>query len=198
MLNFIYGGTVSTKNKWKKALLILMCVGVALGGTYTYLMTDFKREMISPATWQAFSPQDDRFDIKFPHDPKESHEEVSIANKRIEFHQFSAQHQDAFDAVSYLDFPGHWKLLGSQKLLTKSFEMLMENEPNVEEILQQELTSHNGDPAIVYKIKQGGNEISGKFVISGNTLYRVAATYPLAAAEKAESQSFIGSFEVKS
>jgi len=175
----------------------MTCVGVAIGGAYTYLMTDFKREMISPATWQAFSPQDDRFDVKFPLDPTESHEEISIANKRIEFHQFSAQHEDAFYAVSYLDFPGHWKLLGSQKLLTKSFQLLMENEPNVEEILQQELSHHYGAPALVYKIKQDGKEISGKFIISGNTLYRVAVTYPLAAAEKAEPHSFINSFEVK-
>lgn len=183
-------------SKWKKAILILTCVATAVGGTYAYLITDFKREMISPATWQAYSPQDERFNIKFPLDPKESYEEMSIANKRIEFHQFSAEHENAFYAVSYLDFPGHWKWLGSQKLLIKSFEMLMQNEPNVEEILQQELTHHYGDPALVYKIKQDGKEVMGKFVISGTTLYRVAVTYPVAAGEKLEPQGFINSFEI--
>lgn len=184
-------------NKFKKLLVVLTCLGMAIGGTYTYLSMDFKREMITPATWKSYSPVDERFGIKFPLDPKESHEEMSIANKRIDFHQFSAEHEHAFYAVSYLDFPGHWKWLGSQKLLTKSFEMLMENEPNVEEILEQKLTSHQGDPALEYRVKQEGKEIRGKFIISGNTLYRVAVTYPLAASETIQPDGFIDSFEVK-
>lgn len=183
-------------SRWKKALWILLGVSVSIGGIYTYLISDFKREMISPITWQSYSPQDARFKVKFPLDPKESYEEISIANKRIEFHQLSAEHENAFYAVSYLDFPSHWKWLGSQKLLVRSFEMLMENEPNLQSILQQQLTSHYGNPALVYKVKQGGKEIVGKFVISGSTLYRVAVTYPVAVSEKVDAHSFIDSLEV--
>lgn len=183
---------------WKKTLILLMCMGLVLGGTYSYLSMDFKREMISPVIWKSFSPIDERFDIKFPLDPRESHEEMKVANKRVDFHQFSAEHGDAIYAVSYLDFPSHWKLLGTQKLLKKSFDMWMENEPTIQRVLHHKLGSHRGIPALEYQVKQrGGGQMRGKFIIAGNTLYRVAVTSPLAAAGSVESKEFIDSFSVR-
>jgi len=124
---------------------------------------------------------------------------MDIANKKIDYHELRCEDKEAIYAVSYIDFPGHWKWLGTKNLLTKSFKMFVENEKNVEEVLQQELTTtQQGHSALVYRLKQDGKEIHGKFVIAGNTLYRASVTYPLAAVEKTQPEAFLDSFQIKS
>lgn len=182
----------------KKIIFVFICISTAIGGTYAYFKTSSHHKTTVVSTdWQAYSPKNKRFSIKFPLNPKESREEMKIKNKQFEFQQFSAEDKNTFYAVSYLDFPSRWKWIGSQKLLVKSFEMIIENEPNIEKILKKELTYHHRNPALIYKIKQDGKEIYGKFVLSGTTLYRVAVTYPQQTENQIHSNSFIDSFEIK-
>jgi len=59
------------KNKfWKKCILILTGSMLVLGGIFGYLNMDFNKEMPSPIVWQAYSPENQRFNIHFPTDPK--------------------------------------------------------------------------------------------------------------------------------
>jgi len=189
---------VIKKNLWKRIILIFTCIAIVTGGVLGYLYLDQKTGIRKASHWQAYSSSDQRFDVQFPSDPKESSERMDIANKKIDYHELSSEDNGALYAVSYIDFPGHWKWLGTNKLLTKSFEMFVANESNIEEVLQKELTTHQGHSALAYRLKQDGKEIQGKFVIAGNTLYRIAVTYPLAAAEKTQPEAFLDSFQVKS
>lgn len=163
----------------------------------SYLYLGQKTGMVQKEDWKSYSTSDDRFAIQFPKDPQETEEQLDIDNKKIDFHQLSAEDQETQYAVSYVDFPGHWKWLGTKKLLTKSFEMFLQNEKGVEEVLQQELTKHQGHTALIYRLKQDGKEIWGKFVVAGNTLYRVTVTYPMSLAGKIEPNTFLDSFQVK-
>ena len=182
--------------KFKKTILILATLSLAAGGVLGYHFIDSKRQA-DVSQWQAYSNNDDRFDAQFPNEPKESSEEIDIANQKIEYHQLSTDKGDSTYAVSYIDFPGHWKMLGTDKLLNKSFDAFLESEKNVEEVLDRKLDIHEGYPALFYRLKQNGKEITGKFLIAGNTLYRVTVTYPLAAAEKIRPNAFLDSFRVK-
>lgn len=183
---------MSKKKLWKKIIFIF--IGLSLfAGSFSYFYLDNQDAVKS----EFYFSGDQRFKVKFPTNPKESSQEMEIANTKIEYHETSSKAKNSLFAVSYIDFPSHWTWLGTEKLLNKSFDGFVENEKNVEEVLHRELTTHNGDSALAYRIKQNGKEIQGKFVISGNTLYRVAVTYPLAAAEKIKPENFIDSFELQ-
>ncbi|NGX38517.1 MAG: hypothetical protein K1000chlam2_01691 [Chlamydiae bacterium] len=180
--------------KLKKTILILTTLSLTAGGVLGYHFIDSKRQA---DVSQAYTSNDERFDAEFPSEPKESSEEMEVANKKIEYHQLSTEEGDSTYAVSYIDFPGYWKMLGTKKLLTKSFDAFVENEKNVEEVLDKQFDSHDGYLALIYRLKQNGKEIKGKFLIVGNTLYRITVTYPLAAAEKIHPNAFLDSFKIK-
>ncbi len=72
--------------------------------------------------------------------------------------------------------------------------MFLENEQNVEKILEKEIIHHNGNTALSYHLKQDGKEVKGRFIIVGNTLYRMTVTYPSSVAEKIDPKSFLDSF----
>ncbi|MDN3506492.1 MAG: hypothetical protein P0S96_04610 [Simkaniaceae bacterium] len=176
----------------KKILTILLATSIVAGGTLSYLYLDQKSGAGNYKEWSG-----ERFSAKFPADPKESSEELDVDNKKIDYRQLSCEDGGSIYAVSYIDFPGHWKWLGNKTLLTKTFEKFIESEKGVEEVLERQLTTIGGDTALVYRLKQDGKEISGKFIVSGNTLYRVFVTYPMASAEKVKPEEFLDSFQLK-
>lgn len=184
---------------WKKVIVIFTCLGLIGTGILSYQYLDKKTYTPTKVEdWNSYTSRDQRFGIQFPSDPKESEEELDIANTKINFHQLSSEEKEAVYAVSYVDFPGHWKWLGTQKLLNKSFTMFVQNENGVEEILQQEITTHQGHTALAYRLKQEGKEVFGKFVVAGNTLYRVTVSYPTVLADKIQTDAFLDSFQVRS
>lgn len=181
------------KKWWKKIIFIFTSIAVISLGTYGYF---YLREIMSK-NWKHYSSVDDRFYVQFPSDPKETNERLDIANKTIDYHEVSSQDKDTLYSVSYIDFPGHWKWLGKEKLLTKSFDMFIENEKGIEEVVEKKLITYKGYSALTYRLKQDGKEIWGRFIVAGNTLYRVTVSYPLAVTEKIDVQPFLDSFQVK-
>jgi hypothetical protein len=188
---------MNKKKYCKNALLLLIVLGLVSGGTFHFLSRDVGNHMPPPTVWQAYASEDQRFEVQFPKEPQKSLQEMIIANKRIQFNEMRSEQDSAVYAVSYLDFPGHWKMLGTKKLLTRSFDYFLEEQPNVEAILHYDLSMHQGTPSLHYKLKQEGREVEGKFLISGNTLYRIAVSYPLAAKEAIQSGPFFDSFQLK-
>jgi hypothetical protein len=185
-------------NLWKKCVLILTCAVLVAGGTIGLLYKNVEQEVVTqPASdWQSYSSSDQRVGMQFPVEPKEIDQQMVLQGKNFSYQELRADLNESTYAVSYVDFPKHWKWIGTNKLLTKGFDAFIQNEQNVEALLKQEITTHNGLPALEYHIKQAGKEIEGKFVISGNTLYRMTVTYPLAVAETVQPDTFFGSFQV--
>lgn len=191
LIRNILEGILNKKSLLKKSILIFTCIGLA-AGSFAYF---FPGE--EPRKEATYVSENHEFKAEFPKDPKETSEELEVADNKIEFRELSAEDKNSQYAVSFIDFPGHWKLLGTDHLLNKSFDGFLESQKDVEEVLERQITTHNGDPALAYRLKQGGKEIQGKFVIAGNTLYRVAVSYPLAALGKIKPEGFINSFEVQ-
>lgn len=188
---------MNKKKVFKNAILIISCIGIAIGGALSFVSFDFNREMTkSPMSWEAFVPDDGRFEAQFPTDPVKHERELHIANKKIDLNEYSVEVDSSLYAVSYLDFPGTWKLLGTNKLLNTAFENLMAQEQNVDEIISQELSNHNGHSSLEYHFKEGEKEVKGILIVAGNTLYRVTISYPLAAAEKLNPNTFLESFQI--
>lgn len=184
------------KKIFSKSVLTLVALAVSLGGTLGYVLYEFDRETTPPIQWESYASQDDRFEAEFPSAPAESTQEMTVANKRIAYNEVASETEDSKYAVGYIDFPGIWKWAGDQKILTKSFDALMQEE-QVDEILEHEMSSHHGFPALKYCFSQGGKLVVGKLVVVGNTLYRVVASCPQAAAEKVNPHQFLESFRLR-
>lgn len=191
---------------WKKCVLILTCGALVAGGAFGFLYDNKKVQqqeevVVEPEPtleWHSYQSNDQRFAVHFPTEPTESDQQMVIQGKNISYQELSAGLNESTYAVSYIDFPGHWKWIGSSKLLTKGFDAFIQNEQDVEALLKQEITTFNGLPALEYRIRQAGKEVEGKFVIAGNTLYRITVSYPLAALENVQPDTFFGSFQLNS
>lgn len=183
---------------WKKSILILTCAALIAGGTVGLLYKNVEQEILVPAEpeWQSYTASDQSFAIQFPAEPIEKTQETVIAGKNLSFQEVSSAQNESTYAISYVDFPKHWKWIGTSKLLNKGFDAFLQSEQNVEALVKQQITSFRGLPTLEYHLKQAGKEIEGKFVIVGNTLYRITVSYPLAVAEKVQPDAFFGSFQV--
>jgi len=176
-------------------MLILTAFAITSGTLFNFVCVDCDKKVQNASNWEAYSPADERFQVQFPADPEEKAEEIAVANKTLQYQEYKAEAKDTEYKVSYIDFPGIWKMVGSKKLLTKSFDALLDQEDGVEEVLHSELTNHHGNPSLNYHFKQAGKEVKGRLVIVGNTLYRLVVSYPKAVAEKIDSESFLNSFQ---
>jgi hypothetical protein len=189
---------------WKKCVLVLTFGALVAGGTIGLLNKNIEPEQEvvveqqPTAVWQVYQSSDQRFAVHFPTEPVENDQQMVIQGKNVSYQELSAALNDSTYSVSYIDFPGHWKWIGSSKLLTKGFDAFVQSEQNVEALLKQQITTFNGLPALEYRLKQAGKEIEGKFVIAGNTLYRITVAYPLAVAENAQPENFFDSFQINS
>jgi len=187
---------------WKKSILILTCAAVVAGGTIGLLYKDsFQQEAVvtapqPQADWKPYTSDQRGFGVQFPAEPTESDQQMVIQGKNIAYQELSAAFKETTYAVSYIDFPKHWKWIGTNKLLTKGFDAFIQSEQEVEALLKQELTTHRGLPALEYHLKQAGKEVKGKFLIVGNTLYRITVATPLALADTAQPDAFFSSFQV--
>lgn len=179
---------------WKKFIIIFTCLTIVTGGALSYYLID--NQVQNPSEWESFSSNDERFQAQFPKDPEETSKEISINDKTLEYHELSTEEKDASYSVSYVDFPGIWKIIGAKKILSKTLNGILEQEEKIEALLHQEISSHEGLPALNYRLKQDGKEVHGRLVVAGNTLYRVVVSHPLAAAEKVKPQAFLDSFSI--
>jgi len=180
------------KSFLKKFILIFTFLGLIGGGTFYFVDS----QMNESFPWHSYSPGDQRFHIQFPAAPEESSREFNIANSRLHYREFVSEIKDSLYAVSYLDFPGKWKLLGTKKILSKSFDFLLEKEKDVEQLLKKEFSTYRGFPALDYSWTQAGKEVQGKLVVAGNRLYRVMVSYPHSLEEKVQPEAFFDSFQV--
>jgi len=189
---------VKKRKLLKKTVSALTCGALIVGATAGLFYKNVEQEIVVPvqSEWQSYTSSDQRFGIQFPVEPTEQVQQTIIAGKTLSFQEMSSMLNESTYAVSYVDFPKHWKWIGSKKLLSKGFDAFIQSQENIEGIAKQQMVNFHGMPALEYHLQQGGNEIEGKFVIVGNTLYRVTVSYPLAVAESIQSETFFGSFQV--
>lgn len=184
-----------SSNFWKRSIIIFTCAAIGIGGCVGFLFHDMNQQMYNSSEWSAFSPEDQRFHVQFPSDPKEDVKEIDVADKKIEYQEYTSEIEDTQYMVSYIDFPGMWKMVGSKKLLNKSFDALIEHDQNVEQLISKEHSFHKGLPSLHYQLKQAGKDVRGRLIIAGNTIYRVTVAYPESIAEKVQIEAFLDSFQ---
>ncbi len=183
--------------------IVLICSMLfAVGtGVFTFIQKDFQTNLITlekPSNWKEYSAADARYKVNFPAEPVLENKQLDIpsAGQSLNFEQVSAEKKKAVYALSHVDFPRKWTLLGSNTLLKKSLDLLVENEVPAQQLLSKETTSHQGYPALDYVVSRGGDEVKGRLVLVGTTLYRLTVSYPSELKETVQHEQFVSSFNL--
>lgn len=188
----------AVKKRGKKLIIISTCFALISGGILTYCtMGSGTEETRKDLQWEQYAPSHAPFTAQFPAEPRETKEPMRVAGNQIIYYQVTADKDGASYTVSYLKFPKVWKWIGTNKLLKKTFAMMVENDKNIEQVLSSELANHNGHSALNYQMIQEGKRMNGKLIVSGNTLYRITVESPLDKVDLEKVETFINSVSVQ-
>lgn len=199
----IVRSTLGIGRKILGGLLILVC---AFGGIVGIAIKNFD-QMKDPfgklPGWVNNSTENERFVIDFPKSPELQTKQLDVpkAGQTIDYQEYSVDaNVDAKEltySVSYVDFPGKWRILGSNTLLKKSLELFVAHDKEPQELISHAFTTYKGHPAIDFVIKKEDQDIHGRIVLVGTTLYKLSVAYPNDVEEKVHHEAFLESFEAK-
>jgi len=147
--------------------------------------------------WTPYKSEEKGFRIQLPSQPTHETSNVDIphVSEALEYNEVKSEgKRDVVYAVGYLDLPRKWKFFGSQNILKGAVQLLQKSSPDVK-IISHTLTRHYTHPAIDFHYRQGDEEVKGRLVLIGCTLYKLSVTYPNAVADNdLKSKEFIQSF----
>jgi hypothetical protein len=191
----------STKRKGRPIIALLAAVLFFGGATFLSVVKDFEDQTVPLKhlkQWVDYTALDDRFKIEFPTDPKLESKKLEIpgVDQTLSYQEYSAEVKNIVYAVSYVDFPKKWRLLGSSTLLRKSLELLLISEKTSDSLVNQTITQHKNFPALDYTLKQADQEVRGRLIVIGTTLYKLTVVYPGEAGENLHHQRFLESFDL--
>lgn len=191
----------------KKIKLTRLLVGISafcalLGSSYfeneiAVATTGFEKYR-SIEGWKEYTITDGKFSVSFPQDPE--HESgilpVPSQNKNLSYDEFkSYQSKKVYYSLSYIELPRKWKLAGANKLLNGALDLMVKHMPGTE-LLGSQMTKHKNLRALDFHLSQGEEEVKGRLVLVGTTLFRLTAVYPPAFAGQLQDKEFIDSFTV--
>ncbi|NDD58311.1 MAG: hypothetical protein EBZ47_03530 [Chlamydiae bacterium] len=187
----------------RKILGGLVCFAILTGAAFEQEIADFGTgytKTYSIEGWRSYTSQDGNFRVLFPSDPQQEFKEIPLPeqNRVLNYNELkSFQDKKVYYSVSYMQLPREWKLAGSSRVLQGALEGIVEHCDGVK-LISKSYTKHGSYRALDFHYEQEGEEVQGRFIMVGTTLYRLTVTYPPSYAQKMQSQEFISSFEVQS
>lgn len=154
-------------------------------------------QKVTGAGWVEYIAENGRFSVHFPKKPNVTEQKVEVPNgDPINLSEFKAVKDAAF-SVSYLELPKKWRIFSSNTLLKGAMKVVHEHMPGTN-LLDKKIVKHKNYPAMDFKMKEGSNEIEGRLILVGNTLYRLMVVYYPDTPRDEQHQTFVNSFELKS
>lgn len=186
----------------KRYLIALMLTSSA--GSALFLGEDISEaavhyeQSITNTGWVQYVSDNGKFQVQFPKKPVEQEtKKYEVPNgDPLHMCEFKA-HKEAEFSVSYLDLPKKWKLFSSPTLLKGAMKVIIEHMPGAE-LIDKTIVKHKNYPAMNFKIREGKNEIEGRLILVGNTLYKLWVVYSPETPREQQHEIFISSFELKS
>ncbi len=154
-------------------------------------------QQVAGSGWVEYISEDGRFSVHFPKKPEVATKTVEVPNgDPINLNEFKAEKDAAF-SVSYLDLPKKWKLFSSNTLLKGAMNVIQDHMPG-SQIIDKKIVKHKNYPAMDFRMKEGENEIEGRLILVGNTLYRLMVVYYPDTPRDLQHETFVNSFDLKS
>lgn len=177
------------------ALIVLMCAS-AVGTMFKDFTFNFETVERNHA-WVHHYAEEAGFEVDFPHEPELDSKKVQHSRGSIQYKEYSAEKNNVFYSVSYMDFPSKWKWFGTKTLLKKAVDLIVDNTKDAK-LQNKKLSSHKGHNAIDFSYMQGEMEVKGKLVLQGNRLFKLTVAYPATLTPQLSEDQFLQSFDLAS
>lgn len=196
-------GTVFQKRISLKRKLCAIATGILfiLAAVYGNVLTLWSVGLsrgISPDEWVQYSSNDAGFKISFPTNPQEASKELVIpdSGKVLNYEEITSNENDKVHySVSHMDLPRRWRIASDTTLLKGILDVIVKHTEGAE-LIEKGFNKFAGRRVLDFKMKQGENEIKGRMLIAGPTLYKLSITYPPSVSNKMQQNLFLDSFEV--
>jgi uncharacterized RDD family membrane protein YckC len=149
--------------------------------------------------WIDYTSCEGGFRVLLPEVPEEASKVLPVPshNKTLNYQEITShQTQKVYYSISYMNFPKKWKLAGAQRLLQGALDLIVEHIPGTQ-ILFKSMTKHKNFRALDFHLTQGSEEVQGRLILVGTTLYRLTVVYPPELANQLQQNEFLDSFEVQ-
>jgi hypothetical protein len=195
------GSLFQKRISWRRKLCaIATSTAFVLAAVYGNVLTLWSiglNKGISPDEWIQYSSDDAGFKISFPTNPEEASKELVIpdSGKVLSYEEItSAENEKVHYSVSHMELPRKWRLAGSTTLLKGVLDIMVKYEGS--ELIEKEFKKFDGFRVLDFRMKQGNDEVKGRLIIVGPTLYKLSITYPSTHADKMQQNPFLDSFEI--
>ena len=169
--------------------------GLFYGKDISEAAVHYEQQVVG-AGWIEYLAENGKFSVHFPKKPEMIEKKVDVPNgDPISLSEFKAVKDAAF-SVSYLDLPKKWRIFSSNTLLKGAMKVIQEHMPGTT-VLDKKIVKHKNYPAMEFKMKEGSNEIEGRLILVGNTIYRLMVVYYPDTPRDAQHETFVNSFDLK-
>lgn len=179
------------------ALMIACSAGSALfyGKDLSEVAVEYEHR-VAGSGWVQYISDDGKFSVQFPKKPEVASKTIDVPNgDPINLSEFKAE-KDASFSVSYLELPKKWRIFSSNTLLKGAMKVVQEHMPGTQ-LIDKKIVKHKNYPAMDFRMKEGENEIEGRLILVGNTLYRLMVVYYPDTPRDQQHQTFVDSFDLK-
>lgn len=196
------GTLLQKKVSWARKLCAIAAGGsfvmTAIYGNYLALWSVGLNQGISPQEWVQYSPNYGGFKVSFPTVPEENYKELVIpdSGKVLPYEELTSSEKNdkVLYSVSHMQLPRKWRLAGDTTLLKGVLDVLVTHTDGGE-LIEKEFKKFSGHRVLDYRMKQGKEEVKGRLIIVGATLFKLSINYPPSHAEEMQQNPFLDSFE---
>lgn len=194
------------KQKEVKKGRLVACLGIF---TLLFAGAVFEKEIAMVTTgfekyktvdgWIEYNSQEGGFRVILPQDPEIESKILPVPsqNKTLKYNELkSYQTKKVYYSVSYIELPRKWKMAGASRLLQGALDLIIDHLPG-SKLLDKSLTKHKNLRALDFHLAQGEEEVQGRLILVGTTLFRLTVVYPPSLAHQLQHQEFLDSFEVQ-
>lgn len=197
------GTVLQRRTSWiRKLFAIATSTAFMLSAVYGNVLTLWSvglNKGISPSEWIQYTSDHAGFKVSFPTNPEGSYKELVIPNsgKVLSYEELtSAENDKVHYSVSHMELPRKWRFAGNTTLLKGVLDVIVKYTEGVE-LLEKDFKKYAGYRVLDFRMKQGlDEEVKGRLIIVGPTLYKLSIAYPSAQADKMQDSAFLDSFEV--
>lgn len=192
----------------QRALGVIRCTLAAVSLCFLMGVSVFEKEIAILTTgfekyktiegWVDYTACDGKFRVLLPQVPKEEEKVLPVPsqNKTLNYNELTShQTKKVYYSITYIQLPNKWRMAGANRLLQGALDLIIEHIPGAK-LLQKNLTKYKNFRALDFHFSQGEEDVQGRLILVGMTLYRLTVVYPPDLAHQLQKAEFLDSFEI--
>lgn len=195
----VYQVSLSFKRRTAALIIVAGCAIVStFGNALAKWSIGLERGILTTDGWIQYAHEDAGFKVHFPNDPQEESKLLLIpeANKVLNYQELKThQNKQVYYSVTYMDLPRKWKMAGSTTLLKGALDIIVKHMPETT-IVDKKFSTHQTYRSLDFRLKQGKQEVRGRLILVGMTLYKLTVTYPPSLEQELQDNPFLDSFDL--